>query len=193
MCCLGLHARLHRDKCNAANLLTSLPYVPGVREIDGADRTTSFDRGSITSSSPAFLNQSFFFSPPFTRVQPLEIVSRFLFHRAEFIAHFKKLPKNFLPSILFIQGGILFLLVISQSCFFFFFFWRGGWEEEKHALFRSVNNGIASFRGERKRPFFLGRFSGDEIRLFGVSRHNRGRGEEKEKKGAIVRNGLEDI
>lgn len=126
MCCLGLHARLHRDKCNAANLLTSLPYVPGVREIDGADRTTSFDRGSITSSSPAFLNQSFFFSPPFTRVQPLEIVSRFLFHRAEFIAHFKKLPKNFLPSILFIQGGILFLLVISQSCFFFFFFLERG-------------------------------------------------------------------
>lgn len=193
MCCLGLHARLHRDKCNAANLLTSLPYVPGVREIDGADRTTSFDRGSITSSSPAFLNQSFFFPLRLLDFNLSRSYRDFCSIGPSLLHILKNSPKtSFLRFFLF-REEFYFFLLYSNPAFSFFFFWRGGWEEEKHALFRSVNNGIASFRGERKRPFFLGRFSGDEIRLFGVSRHNRGRGEEKEKKGAIVRNGLEDI
>lgn len=65
--------------------------------------------------------------------------------------------------------------------------------EEKYALFRvtSVNNGIASLAQEETSvfpwPFFETKFG-----YSGVSRHNRGR-ERKRKKGAIVRNGLEDI
>lgn len=186
VCCLGLHGRLHRDKCNAANLLTSLPTY---RVSEKLMEPTSFDRDR-SRSSPAD-KRIILFSLRF----PLD----FNFSRSYrdfcsivYYTFYNSLKTSFLPFFLFRRQFYFFLLYSNPA---FSFFWRGGGEEEeeKHALFRSVNNGIASFHGERKRPFFLGRFSGDEIRLFGVSRHNRGREEEKEKKGAIVRNGLEDI
>lgn len=128
MCCLGLHARLHRDKCNAANLLTSLPYVPGVREIDGADRTTSFDRGSITSSSPAFLNQSFFFFPLRLLEFNLSRSYRDFCSIGPSLLHIlKNSPKtSFLRFFLFREEFYFFLLYSNPAFSFFFFFEEGG-------------------------------------------------------------------
>lgn len=97
VCCLGLHGRLHRDKCNAANLLTSLPTY---RVSEKLMEPTSFDRDR-SRSSPADKRITLF---------SLRFPLDFNFSRSyrDFcsigpsLLYILQLPKNCLSSILFI-------------------------------------------------------------------------------------------